>query len=140
MPRRRASIQAPSKNETDNSIVQSDSQETADEVVVEESVEAEIVVEAPVKQSKTIATEVGPITTKEAPRPENPLDGVPDGLILEPNDPLRIEGDDMGNVVIVKRDIYRKVFPRRSTRPSYVLVYPRGAQVLKSTLVPISDK
>jgi hypothetical protein len=140
MPRRRASIQAPTNNETDTITVQSDSQETTDEVVVEQSVEAEIVVEAPVRQSKTIATEVGPVTTKEAPRPENPLDGVPDGLILEPNEPLRIEGDDMGNIVIVKRDIYRKTFPRRASRPSYVLVYPRGARVLKSTLVPITEK
>jgi hypothetical protein len=140
MPRRRASIQAPTSNESDTAIVQSDSQETADAVVVDQVVEEEVVVEAPVRQSKTLSTEVGPVTTKEQPKPESPAVGVPDGLILGPNEPLRIEGEDMGNVVIVKRDIYRQVFPRRSTRPSYVLVYPRGAQVLKSTLVPIPDK
>jgi hypothetical protein len=141
MPRRRASIQAPTSNESDTAIVQSDSQETTDYAVVDQVVEEEVVVEAPVRQSKTLSTEVGPVTTKEQPQPESgPVVGVPDGLILGPNEPLRIEGEDMGNVVIVKQDIYRQVFPRRSTRPSYVLVYPRGAQVLKSTLVPIPDK
>lgn len=138
MPRRRASIQAPIKNETDTDIAEATTEADPIEAVVE--VVEEIVVEAPVKQSKTIATEVGPVATKEEPQPEMPREGVPDGIILGPNDPLKIEAEDHGNVVIVKRDVYRETYPRRATRPSYILLYPRGSQVLKSTLVPLPEK
>lgn len=136
MPRRRASIQAPIKN-TPNTDIEATTEADPVDVAVEE---LEVVVEAPVTQSKTISTDVGPVTTKEQPQPTMPLEGVPDGIILGPDDPLRIEAEDHGIIVIVKRDVYRMTYPRRSKRPSYILLYPRGSQVLKSTLVPLPEK
>ena len=94
----------------------------------------EVVVEAPKKVSKAITTDLGVVETKEEPKPFTPHWTAPNGLILQANEPIRIEADDCGNYVVVKRDVYREVYPSGAKRPSYFLLYSKGSQVLKSTL------
>lgn len=82
------------------------------------------------------------VETKIQPHPQmrsqDVREGVPNGLILGPDDPIRLEGEDTGTEVIVSRDVYRKVYPRNTKRPTYILLYPRGTRVVKSTLVRAS--
>lgn len=99
---------------------------------------------APAAKSRKVATpDTGVVETKEQPRPERPTppasapEGVPDGIILEPGDPVRIEGDDDGVAIIVSRNVYRKIIPFNAKRPTYILLYARGTQVLKSRLQPV---
>lgn len=98
----------------------------------------------PKPSPRSVKSEVGVVETKEEPQPMHQQaivhthrEGVPDGLILGPNEPIRVEGDDMGTFVVVKQDTYRETYPLRSKRPSYVLVYTKGTQILKSRLVPL---
>lgn len=99
----------------------------------------------PVKAEKpkprTVKSDLGTMETKEAPQPPQPKpyvpahqEGIPNGIILEPKEAVRLEGDDDGVTVTVSRDVYRKVYPQGALRPSYVLLYPRGAKVMKSLL------
>lgn len=61
-------------------------------------------------------------------------EAIPNGLILGPDEPLRIEGSADNLEVVVSRDVYRIAYPGGSRRPSFMLLYPRGARILKSTL------
>ena len=92
----------------------------------------------PSPKPRTVKADVGTVETKEEPQPLR--EGVPDGLILGPNEPLRVEGDDNGVSIVVRRDIYREVYPLRAKRPSYVLMYAKGTEILKSRLVPLKDE
>ena len=112
--------------------------ESVVEPVAETPVVEEPVVEKPAKATtprkpRSVKTEVGPVETKEAPQPFI-HEVAPKGLILEANEPLRIEGDVDGNDIVVAQDVYRRVYPASARRPSYLLVYPRGARVPKSIL------
>jgi hypothetical protein len=93
----------------------------------------EATLQEPEESSPVIPTTVGMVETKE--QPARPLVAVPKGLILKQDDPITIDGLDMGQFVIVKQDIYREVYPYGSRRPSYYLLYHRGQQVPKSMLV-----
>lgn len=108
------------------------------EPVVETPVVEEPVVEKPVKATtprkpRSVKTDVGPVETKEAPQPFV-HEVAPKGLILEANEPLRLEGEVVGGDIVVAQDVYRRVYPASARRPSYLLVYPRGARVPKSIL------
>jgi len=99
----------------------------------------EPVQEAAPKRSRAVKTkDAGIVETKEQPQPSAPVaarrEGEPNGIIIGPNDPVRIEGDDLGQEILVTQDVYRMSFPYGSRRPSYILLYPRGTKVLKSTL------
>ena len=94
-----------------------------------------ITLEAADSASAVVPTDLGVVETKEQPRPQNPLVAVPKGIILRENDPISIDGMDMGQWVIVKQDVFREVYPRGTKRPSYFLLYSRGQRVLKSTLI-----
>lgn len=84
---------------------------------------------------REVASDVGVVDTKEHPQPDySHVEGVPDGIILAPGEPLRLEGDDDGTAVTVTRDVYRVVYPLGARRPTYVLLYPRGRMVPKSLL------
>lgn len=98
---------------------------------------------APAAKSRKVATpDSGAVETKEQPQPERPTppatypEGVPDGIILEPGAPVVIEGEDDGAAIIVSRNVYRKIIPFNAKRPTYILLYARGTQVLKSRLQP----
>ncbi len=112
---------------------------------------------ATTRKPRSVKADVGVVETKEEPQPvvaskpvespvaEKPVETpappkyvvhevAPKGLILEAGEPLRIEGEVDGHEIIVLRDIYRRVYPSSAKRPSYLLVYPRGARVPKSLL------
>lgn len=111
-------------------------------VVPKEDVQevVEEVVEKPApKRSRAVKTaDVGMVETKEAPQPAPAAymsrEPAPKGIIIGPGEPVRIEGDDLGLEVLVTQDVYQMSFPGNAKRPSYVLLYPRGTKVLKSTL------
>ena len=92
---------------------------------------------------KVETPDTGVVETKEQPQPARPVppsslrEGVPDGIILNQNDPVVIEGDDDGVSIIVSRDVYRKIIPFNANRPTYILLYARGTKVLKSRLQPV---
>lgn len=152
MPRRRPQTQATNTNVTATDVnapkvatpkVKKVSYEVI-ATVVQPEIETEIlpvvepepvvVKEAPVTVSKKVSTDLGVVDTKEEPRPYTPHWTAPNGLILQANDPIKIEADDHGTYVVVKQDVYREVYPTNSKRPSYFLLYNKGAHVLKSTL------
>lgn len=57
----------------------------------------------------------------------------PDGRILEPGDPLVFDGVvGVNDMIMPTEDVYRKVYPRRCQRPTFVQV------VFKGTPVPVS--
>jgi hypothetical protein len=129
-----------------------------DEIVVVEDVVAEAVVEpqtdtdgpawlitgsAESKQEDAApAPEIPVVETKVQPHDERPAyrvrEGEPKGLILGPDDPIRLTGKDTGTEVIVDQDIFRRVHPRNTKRPTYVLLYPKGMKVAKSTLTRVN--
>jgi hypothetical protein len=59
----------------------------------------------------------------------------PDGIIIRAGEPVQVEGHEVNGGVIPDRDVYREVFPRRSKRPTYVLLYRAGATIPRSLLV-----
>lgn len=59
----------------------------------------------------------------------SPEEGAPQGKILGPDDDVSFDGEQVGNMVLVKENVYRKVTPLGSNRPSYVLLYRKGTQV-----------
>ena len=84
------------------------------------------------------APEIPVVETKVQPHDERPAydvrEGEPKGLILGPNDPIRLTGKDTGVEVIIDQDIFRRVYPRNTKRPTYILLYPKGMKVAKTTL------
>jgi hypothetical protein len=161
MPRHRPQVQATNTHVTTPTIKTSKpkvSEEVVDEIIVvdvqseieeletvslvNEEVVVEVAVERPAIANKAIKTDVGMVATKEEPKPYTadiaPHVSAPSGLILSENEELRIEGEDMGNYVVVKRDVYREVYPPNTKRPSYFLLYNKGTEVLKSTLQPLN--
>lgn len=68
-----------------------------------------------------------------------PERGVPAGRILEVGEDVVFDGQVVGNMVIVQEDVYRKVYPFRSLRPTYVLIYNKGTQIASSSLRAVSD-
>ena len=90
------------------------------------------------KRPRAVKTTVGMVETKEAPQPAvDPYvarEPAPPGIILSADEPLRLEGNDMGVEVLVTQDVYRMTFPNGARRPSYILLYPRGARVPKTLL------
>lgn len=143
MPRRRATVQQARTPEVVDEapilIVESEIENTDETLVIEEQ-PVEMAPEAPVKAARAVSTDVGVVDTKEAPRPQIRQEGAPDGLILEPGEPVVVEGDDFGQFIVVKQDVYRKAFPNNARRPSYILLYTRGSQILKSQLAPAKKK
>ena len=95
--------------------------------------------DGPEQASRMISTPVGVVMTKEAPQPSHSRVTPPKGLILKMDEPLRIEGIDMGQFIVVKQDTYREVLTYGAKRPTYVLLYRRGMQVLKSTLIQVAE-
>jgi hypothetical protein len=88
------------------------------------------------------APEIPVVETKVQPHDETPAyrvrEGEPKGLILGPDDPVRLTGKDTGTEVIVDQDIFRRVYPRNTKRPTYILLYPKGMKVAKSTLTRVN--
>lgn len=58
----------------------------------------------------------------------------PKGRILRNGEATTFSGEVVGNTVIVKEDVYREVYPFRSKRPTYVLVYAAGTGVPVTSL------
>lgn len=143
MPRRRATVQQARTPEVVDEapipLVESEIENTDETLVIEEQ-PVEVAPEAPVMAARAVSTDVGVVDTKEAPRPQIRQEGAPDGLILEPGEPVIIEGDDFGHFIVVKQDVYRKAFPNNARRPSYIMLYARGSQILKSQLAPAKKK
>lgn len=54
--------------------------------------------------------------------------------ILKQDEDVTFDGEQIGNMVVVKEDVYREVYPYNSKRPSYVLVYSKGTQIPANTL------
>ena len=110
-------------------------------VVAEEIVEEVVEAPAPKRSRAVKAADVGIVETKEAPQPTRPVydtrEPAPKGIVLGPDDPVKIEGDDMGQEVLVTQDVYRITWPVGTKRPSYILLYSRGKKVLKSTLAKL---
>lgn len=146
MPRRRPRT-LPTDSASEDAFEVEDSefdQEEEDQAVEEQ--EAEVVPEKAKEKPKPAPppplaeekVEAGETVSEEVQRAIDAAlsarESIPSGLILGPKEPLRIEGESDGLDVIVSRDIYRVVYPGGSKRPSFVLLHPRGARILKSTL------
>lgn len=58
----------------------------------------------------------------------------PEGRILRDGEETAFSGTVVGAMAIVDEDVYREVYPFRSKRPSYVLVYVKGTAVPLNTL------
>ena len=144
MPRRRpiSSQQTPkttSTSETPDSVVLP-AIEKEIEIVAAEPENIEVVIPAPKEKApRAVATDIGTVETKEAPRPSYRDEGAPNGLILEEGEPVRLEGEDDGVAIVVKRDVYRRYYPRGTTRPSYMLLHKGGSRILKSTLKQVPN-
>jgi hypothetical protein len=70
-----------------------------------------------------------PAQSTRAGRWSLPTEPAPEGRILNMGDPLKFEGEQIGELVVVKEDVYRKVIPRGATTPTYVLLFRKGAHV-----------
>jgi hypothetical protein len=58
---------------------------------------------------------------------EGKPEGVPEGRIIAEGEDFTFEGERIGNMVVVKEDVYRKVYPRGTKRPSYILLARAGS-------------
>jgi hypothetical protein len=144
MPRRRpissqSTPKTTSPSDTPDSVVLPAIEKEIEIVVAEPEIIEVVMPARKEKAPRAVATDIGVVETKEAPRPAYRDEGAPSGMILEPNEPIRLEGEDAGIAVIVKRDVYRKFYPRGTKRPSYMLLYKSGSRVLKSTLMQIPN-
>lgn len=55
---------------------------------------------------------------------------VPPGRILLPGQPLEFDGEpDVSGFVVAAEDVYRRVTPRRSSRPTFIQIVHKGARV-----------
>lgn len=53
----------------------------------------------------------------------------PKGKIIKEGEDVSFEGEQVGDQIIVKEDVYREVFPRGTKRPHYVLLAAAGTAV-----------
>lgn len=67
-----------------------------------------------------------------------PPEGKPKGKILGPDEEVTFDGDESGNFVTVKEDVYREVYSYSSNRPSYVLLFRAGSQIPLTTVKRIN--
>lgn len=56
----------------------------------------------------------------------------PNSIILEADEDLHFEADRIENQIVVTKDVWRKVYPHRSLRPTYILLYRAGAHLPES--------
>lgn len=62
--------------------------------------------------------------------PEVYYQGAPkNGIVLGPNDPIRVRGVRVGNEVVLTVPVYRAVKPANTSRWSFVVVYHVGSRV-----------
>lgn len=66
--------------------------------------------------------------------PTAPTEGAPEGRILEADEELAFDGEEVGNMVVVKENVYRKIVARGSKRTSYVMLYRKGSMVPITTV------
>lgn len=69
----------------------------------------------------------------------SPPQGEPEGIILDQNEPLRLEGEEVGGFLVLKEAHYRKVVPFRSKRPTYILLYAAGTQIPMGSVQRINE-
>jgi hypothetical protein len=58
----------------------------------------------------------------------------PPGVILDVDEEPRFNGTRRGNMVVVNEDVWRRVFPIGSKRPTYILVFSGGAEFPETSL------
>lgn len=58
----------------------------------------------------------------------------PVGRILRGDDEVEFDGEKVGNMIIVKENVYREVFARGAKTPNYVLLYRKGTLVHANTM------
>lgn len=56
----------------------------------------------------------------------HPKVAAPEGRILEEGDELVFDAEQVGNVVVILENVYRKHTPPHSKRPTFTLVYRKG--------------
>ena len=150
MPRRRPLTQPISSLPDDNPVIEpqdnDESQDIIDPININNEDEPDEATPEPDYdmpddlESKSVDTDFGVVETKELPQPvmyEQRREGEPNGLILRGDEPIRIEGKDDGVEIIVKRDVFREVYPSGTRRPTYILLYAKGTRVLKSVLTKL---
>jgi hypothetical protein len=62
-----------------------------------------------------------------------------DVLILGPDEPLRVSGEEDGGQIILDKTIYRAVRPFRTKRWSFTLVHPKGAAIPSSQIRKVQE-
>ncbi len=68
------------------------------------------------------------------------LPGAPkDGIIIGPDQPLKVTGTQHGNTVVVDQNVYRAVQRFRTKRWSFNLLHYKGQQVPVQSLVKVND-
>lgn len=75
---------------------------------------------------------------QSALKAEGKAEGVPEGRILEEGEDYTFEGEQVGNMVIVKEDVYRRVIPRGAKRPSYILLARAGTMQPAQGVQPVN--
>lgn len=64
----------------------------------------------------------------------------PEGIILDQNDPLELHGDEKDGFLVISDDMYRRVVPKRSKRPTFVLLYRKGTMIPLHTVQRIEKE
>lgn len=69
-----------------------------------------------------------------------PIEEVPPkGRIIEPGEEVTFSGHREGNKIVSDEDVFRKVFPMGSKRPTYVRIFKKGRQVKERYAVALSE-
>lgn len=82
------------------------------------------------------AKEAGPIKARDTTQAskEYEVAAPPDGRVIEPGEAPTFDGEAFGSQVLVKENVYRKVMPHHSARPTYVLLWAKGTMLPQSTV------
>jgi hypothetical protein len=87
------------------------------------------------------ATETAKLITEDEPSDYAKLPGAPKGavLVLGPEDPLKVSGEQQGGVIVLDKAVWRAHRPFRSQRWAFRLEYPLGHHLPMSVVqqVPV---
>lgn len=76
---------------------------------------------------------------REVPKNDNRV-RPPNGRIIEPGEPVTIEGIEKGETIIIKENTWQKFYPFGSSRPSYKLLYRANQRIPKSRMQNLDHK
>lgn len=66
------------------------------------------------------------------------VEGVPKCHVIEVGEPVTVPGEVVDGILTVSEDVVQKVYPAKSARPTYILLYPKGKRINAASVTKLN--